>query len=153
MNFNNVEKIEGKREAFMKTIFVYFSLEGNTDHVASKMNECSGCDVLKIEVVKPYEFDASGYDLIIFGTRVWARDFAPPLKIFIRQNQDGLKGKRFAVYTGYRGSGCEKAARKLADFIGVENFEKQLQLVEPRARQSEKKDVMIKEFCKSLGMC
>jgi len=163
----------------MKSIFIYFSLESNTDYVAQKMKQFADCDLLRIEVVKPYpkkgfmmywhsgkdvmthaepdikpyKFDASKYDLIIFGTPVWARDFAAPLKKFIRQNNDGLKGKRFAVYTGYRGAGFEQTAAKLAEFIGIKGFEKQLQLVDPGKKQSEEKNKKIFEFCKSLGIC
>ena len=88
----------------MKTIVVYFSLEGNTEYVAEKISDYLKTDTLRLEPVKeyprgnfskffwggksvvfgetpklvPYNFDASKYDVIIIGTPVWAGSFTPP---------------------------------------------------------------------------
>ena len=93
----------------MKTAIVYYSMSGNTKFVADKIAEKIGADVIRLEPVeaypdkgirkffwggksavmeeKPelveYEFDAGQYDMIIFGTPVWASNFVPPLRTFI----------------------------------------------------------------------
>ena len=82
----------------MKTLIVYYSLEGNTGYAAKKIASGIGADTLEIRPVKgyptggfrkflwggksavmaetpklePYDVDLSGYDRIIFGFPVWA---------------------------------------------------------------------------------
>ena len=79
----------------MKTLIVYYTLEGNTHYAAKKRASKIGADVLRIKPVKkypkkgfrkffwggksavmaetpelePYTFDASSYDRIVFGSR------------------------------------------------------------------------------------
>ena len=77
----------------MKTIVVYYSLEGNTDLAAKKIAEKTGADLLRLEpekaypdsgfrkffwggksavmaetpALRSYAFDAAAYDRIVFG--------------------------------------------------------------------------------------
>ena len=77
----------------MKTIIVYYSLEGNTEYAARQIAAALGADTLRLEVTKayptsgfkkffwggksavmaetpklePYRFDGSQYDRVIFG--------------------------------------------------------------------------------------
>ncbi len=115
----------------MNTAIVYFSLNGNTDLTAKKISDKTGADLIRLTPVKsypktywkqlfwggkaavmgekpklePYTFDADKYDRIIFGTHVWASTFAPPLKTFILENKDKLKGKRIAAFTCFTQGG------------------------------------------------
>ncbi|MBO4473625.1 MAG: flavodoxin [Clostridiales bacterium] len=82
----------------MKTLVVYYSLEGNTKEAAEKIASALGADVMALVPVKdipkkgllkflhggsgatkgkgtelqPYSCDASEYDAIVLGTPVWA---------------------------------------------------------------------------------
>ena len=106
----------------MKTLIVYYTLEGNTHYAAKKIASLLDADVLRIKPVKtyprkgfrkflwggksavmaetpelePYTFDASAYDRIVFGFPVWAGNVTPPLRTFIKEND--LSGKRFAAF-------------------------------------------------------
>ena len=117
----------------MKTIIVYYSLEGNTDFAASKIAEIMGADLLRLVPKKsypstgfqkffwagksavmsetpelePYVFDRASYDRVILGFPVWAGNVAPPIRTFVR-DQD-LHGKRIAAFACQSGAGAEKA--------------------------------------------
>lgn len=160
----------------MKKVVIYYSLTENTEYVAKKIAQITGADLLKVEPakdypqkgplkyflggmhatrdinpeLKPYDFDSSQYDTIIFASPVWASKVTPPLKSFVEQNKENLKGKNFALYTGYRGNGAVKAAENFANFLGIEKFEKHLILTDPLQWSSPKKEAKIEEFCKSL---
>ena len=117
----------------MKTLIVYYTLEGNTHYAAKKIASAIGADVLRINPVKtypkkgfrkffwggksavmaetpelePYTFDAFSYDRIVFGFPVWAGNVTPPIRTFIKDNE--LSGKRIAAFACQSGSGAEKA--------------------------------------------
>lgn len=165
----------------MKTVIVYYSLEGNTEYTAEKIAEqlkqTGETDVLRIEpekaypdkgagkffwggksavmgekpTLKPYEFDVEKYDRIILGTPVWASTFAPPLRTFITENPD-IKNKKLAVVICFGGGGADKTINKLKKLIGVENFEAELILIDPKANVKPEDDAKIAAFCATLGV-
>lgn len=160
----------------MAEIVVYYSLEGSTEIVAKEIAGALNCDLLRIETVKkyvskgfmkfvhcgrdvfmnkkpalkPYEFDASKYDTIIFATPVWASNFVPALKTFIDANKDELRGKHFNLYTGFLGDGADIAAEKLAEYLEIDGFENHLLLVDPLKKPSDENKAKIEEFCKKI---
>ncbi len=99
--------------------------------------------------LQPYEFKTELYDRIIFGTPVWASTFAPPLRTFIHENPD-VKGKKIAVFTCFSGGGADKAIDKMKKYIGIEKFETELILIDPKEKVKEEDDVKIAEFCSVL---
>lgn len=163
----------------MKTAIVYYSLEGNTQYTAEKIAEIlkGSCeaDVIRIKpeksypdkgfkkffwggksavmaetpALQPYEFDAAQYDRIIFGTPVWASTFTPPIRTFINENP-AVKEKQIAVFTCFSGGGADKALKKLQAFLGIEKFEAELILVDPKVQVKEEDDAKIAEFCEQL---
>ena len=102
-----------------KDLVVYYSLEGNTEYVASVLKEKIDTDLLKLAPKKAYhdkgfakffwggksavmaekpeleeiDVDFSQYERIIFGFPVWASNFTPPLRTFIENNAGKLKVK------------------------------------------------------------
>ena len=141
----------------MRTAIVYYSMSGNTKYVADKIAEKIEADIVIIEPVKaypdkgakkfiwggksavmgekpqlrPYEFSADKYDRIILGTPVWASNFAPPIRTFIKENPE-ISGKKIAVFTCFSGGGADKAIEKMKKYIGIEKFEAELILVDPK---------------------
>ncbi len=159
----------------MKTLIVYYSLEGNTAYAAERIASELGADVLRLEPVKaypdsgfrkffwggksavmaetpellPYDFDADAYDRIIFGFPVWAGNVTPPIRTFLRD--DPPAGKRVAAFACQSGAGAEKAFGKLKAAVGIDALEAELILIDPKAKPSEENERRIKAFCESLN--
>ena len=158
----------------MKTIIVYYSLEGNTAFAAQRMAIELGADTLRIEPLKtypssgfrkffwggksavmaetpklqPYDFDAAAYDRVIFGFPVWASNVTPPIRTFIKEND--LSGKRIAAFACQSGAGAEKAFGKLKAALGIEKLEAELVLIDPKERPNTENDRKITAFCQEL---
>ncbi|MFA6169747.1 MAG: flavodoxin [Candidatus Margulisiibacteriota bacterium] len=106
----------------MKKLVVYYSLEGNTRFVAETVAKELGADLLELKpkkdvsVTSPMRFfwggkqvvmgekpelfplskEASGYDLIVIGSPVWAFTYAPAINSFLKLQP--LKGKKIALF-------------------------------------------------------
>ncbi len=161
----------------MKTAVVYYSMSGNCESVARTVARTLGADTVRIEpekaypdsgfkkffwggkaalmsespALKPYQFDATAYDLVIFGFPVWAGSPTPPIRSFINENADALKGKKFAAFACQSGSGAEKALAKLKAIPGIGSLEAELILVDPKDKPSPEKDKAIADFCAKLA--
>ena len=159
----------------MKTAIVYYSMSGNTKYVADKIAEKIEADIIRIEPVKvypdkgakrfiwggmsavmgekpalhPYEFNVEKYDRIILGTPVWASNFAPPIRTFVKENPD-IHEKKLAVFTCFSGGGADKAIEKMKRYIGIERFEAELILVDPKENVKVEDDEKIDEFCQNI---
>jgi flavodoxin len=96
----------------------------------------------------PYQFDAVSYDSIIFGFPVWASNIAPPLRTFIRK--PNLKGKKIAAFACQTAAGADKAFIKLKNELGINSFEAELTLLDPKINPNPENEQKIKDFCKKL---
>ncbi len=158
----------------MKTLIVYYTLEGNTHYAAKKIASLLDADMLRIKPVKtyprkgfrkflwggksavmaetpelePYTFDASAYDRIVFGFPVWAGNVTPPLRTFIKEND--LSGKRFAAFACQSGAGAEKAFENLKAALGIRELDAELVLIDPKAKPDPKNEKKISGFCGKL---
>ena len=160
----------------MKSLIVYYSLEGNTEYAARAIASILGADMLRIEPVKayptsgfrkffwggksavmaeqpqlqPYTFRPEIYDRIIFGFPIWAGKVTPPLHTFVQENLEALKGKRIAAFACQSGAGAEKALAKLKGYLGIEDMEAELVLIDPKAKPDPENEKRIKAFCDTL---
>ena len=158
----------------MKTLIVYYTLEGNTHYAAKKIASLLDADMLRIKPVKtyprkgfrkflwggksavmaetpelePYTFDASAYDRIVFGFPVWAGNVTPPLRTFIKEND--LSGKRFAAFACQSGAGAEKAFEKLKTALGIRALDAELVLIDPKTKPDPINEKKISGFCGKL---
>jgi len=115
-----------------RAIIVFYSYSGNTQKAADALNGLikSGYEVdilkldapkesksffgqcvrafrkLKTEIQNGVSFDVADYDLISFGTPVWAFGMAPALRTYI-DKCSGLEGKSAIIFSTY-GSGAGK---------------------------------------------
>lgn len=99
--------------------------------------------------LQPYEFNVEKYDRILIGTPVWAGNFAPPIRTFLKENPD-IQNKKISVFTCFSGGGAEKAIEKMKKYIGVERLEAELILVDPKENKKVEDDEKIDAFCQIL---
>ena len=100
----------------MKTLIVYYSLEGNTKMIAEKLAEKTGADLLEIKSLKEYpkkapakflvggkdaafkvcpeiekpEKNVKEYEAVVIGTPVWDGTIAPPLRSYLSPRATSL---------------------------------------------------------------
>lgn len=160
----------------MKSIIIYFSLEGNTEYIADELTKALSADKLKLVPKKaystsgfskffwggksavmaekpelePYDVDLSAYDQVVFGFPVWAGTFTPPLRTFILENKEGLKNKKIAAFACQSGAGAERAFAKLGECIGIDGFSATAIFIDPKDKPSEENTHKIGDFCKNL---
>ena len=99
--------------------------------------------------LQPYEFNAEQYDRIIIGTPVWASSFAPPIRTFLHENKS-ISEKKIAVFACFSGGGADKAIGKMKKYIGIDQFEAELILIDPRENRKPENDMEIEAFCSAL---
>jgi len=134
----------------MKSIIIYYSYSGNTRKVAAALTEyfkdrasieavelrpqdesasffsqCKRALCRKRAQLQGVNFDLSGYDLIFFGTPVWAFGPAPAMNAYL-DKCFGLKNKGAIIFTTY-GSGignqrCLNYMQELLAQKGVVEF-------------------------------
>ena len=160
----------------MRTIIVYYSLEGNSASVAEKLAEALGAETLRLEPekayptggmkkflwggksavmgeeppLKPYAFNAADWDRVVFGFPVWAGTFAPPLRTFIKEQGAELENKAVAAFACQSGSGGERAIGKLAALLGRKDLAAELVLIDPKAKPDPKNEEKLADFCRRL---
>lgn len=158
----------------MRTLIVYYSLEGNTEFAARRVAESLGAELLRIEPIKaypdsgfkkffwggksavmqetpaltPYAFDPGAWDRVVFAFPVWAGNVTPPIRTFIREND--LRGLRLAALACQSGAGAEKALGRLREALGGVQLEAEAILIDPKARPTPENEKKIAAFCDQL---
>ncbi len=161
----------------MKDLIVYYSLEGNTEYAAMKIREKTGAELLRLIPVKAYHdkgfakffwggksavmaekpaleeigIDPGQYERIIFGFPEWASNYTPPLRTFIENYKEQLKGKHFAAFACQSGMGGEKALAKLARSLEIPGFDQTAVFIDPKSKRSDVSDRKIDNFCGLLA--
>ncbi len=161
----------------MKTAIVYYSLTGNTDYAAQWIVSQIGADMVRLEPVKaypdkgfrkflwggksavmqeeppllPYAFDADAYDQVVLGTPLWAGNFAPPLRTFLRREGEKIKGKRLSLFVCCSGGSDKTAVKKLRGMLGGVALDTVLVLVDPKDRPNAEHDLRLEQFCRALS--
>ena len=161
----------------MKTVIVYYSLTGNTDYAAQWIVSQIGADMVRLEPKKaypdrgfrkflwggksavmqetpplmPYRFDADAYDQVVLGTPLWAGNIAPPLRTFLKQQGEKIKGKRLSVFVCCSGGSDGNAVKKLRALLGGVVLDTVLVLVDPKDRPNAEHDLRLEQFCRALS--
>ena len=159
----------------MKRLIVFYSLEGNTEYIADKLADSLGAGSLRLipekayadkgfakffwggksavmaekPPLKPYDLDAD-FEEIIIGFPVWAGNITPPIRTFVSENKELLKGKRISAFACQSGSGAEKAFGKLKGLLEIEDFHGTAIFIDPKNKPSEENEQRLERFVKDL---
>ena len=122
-----------------KTLVAYFTLSGNTEKAAKKIQEQTGADLYQIELVTPYpseykeqtklakeelqrgylppikELPANikDYDVVFVGSPVWWGTVATPVRTFLSSGV--LAGKTVIPFVTHGGGGADKSFSDTAE--------------------------------------
>ena len=128
-----------------KVAVVYFSWSGNTRFAAktiakkagaalfeikaetsynSNFNKCCDeakpeCYGKKLRPIKAIEgLDLAKYDLIFVGTPNWWGTMAPPVRTWVTQSKEALKGKKVCLFQTHGGGGMQRVGKEFAEIFG-----------------------------------
>ena len=106
----------------MKTLIVYYSFSSNNELLASHLQQRLGCDLYKIEEMKPRNgitifldllfkrtpkirecsIQLDTYDHFVLIAPVWAGKIAPPMKSFLEREKASINSYSFITLCGGR---------------------------------------------------
>jgi flavodoxin len=160
----------------MKTLVVYYSLEGNSQYIAEELAKKISADTLKLVPKKAYaekgfakffwggksavmaekpeleayDVNLAEYEQIVIGFPVWASTVTPPIRTFVLDNLEALKGKKIATFACQTAKGAEKAFPKLQELLGIDEFSAVATFLDPKTKPSDENNRILEEFCKQL---
>jgi len=138
----------------MKTVIVYYSCDGNCAFAAKQIGKTLKADIIQVQLtdekkrhgaskmfwgimqimsgalpaIKPVNFDAEAYDLIILGAPVWASSPAPAIRTFLSQTK--ISGKKIALFMCH-GGGMGKAMEKFKALLEGNSIVTEIDLNSP----------------------
>ena len=134
---------EGEKK--MKIAVVYYSWSGNTRFAAETIAKKVGADIFEIKAKTPYNndfgkccdeakpecngkklrpikpiegLDLAKYDVVFVGTPNWWGTMAPPVRTWVTQSKDALKGKTVCLFQTHGGGGMQRVGKDFAEVIG-----------------------------------
>ena len=129
----------------MKCAVVYFSWSGNTRCAAETIAKKTSADLFEIKAEKPYNsdfqeccdearpecygkklrpvkpiegLDLAKYDLVFVGSPNWWGTMAPPVRTWVTQSKDALKGKTVCLFQTHGGGGMQRVGSEFAEVVG-----------------------------------
>ena len=134
---------EGEKK--MNCAVVYFSWSGNTRFAAETVAKKADADLFEIKAKTPYNsdfnkccdeakpecygkklrpikpvagLDLAKYDVVFVGTPNWWGTMAPPVRTWVTQSKDALKGKTVCLFQTHGGGGMQRVGKEFAEVIG-----------------------------------
>ena len=158
----------------MKTLIVYYSLEGNTQWAAEQLAARLGADTLRLvpraaypdkgfkkflfggksavmkeaPELEPYKVDIKQYEQVVLATPVWAGTLAPPLRTFIQR--EDLSGRKLALAASSMGGSPGKTFEHLKALLNVTGDIPTLSLKDPKTHLSQANEDALAAFCEKL---
>ena len=159
---------------YMKTLIVYYSLEGNTKMIAEKLSEKTGADLQEIKSLKEYpkkapakfliggkdaafkvcpeiekiEKDVKAYEAIVIGTPVWDGTVAPPVRSFLRDTL--IKTPNVAAFACLAGKDPKKTFKVIKELTLVDNLLAEICFYNPLTGKDPDVDSKIDKLAEAL---
>ena len=147
----------------MKKLVVFYSLDGNTRLMAESVASATGADILELKPVKeitrnnfmkifvggkqaftkaepellPFDLKPEDYDIIFFGTPVWAWTYSPALRTYFRDHKP--VGKKVALFYCH-GGGPRNFLEKFEEAVEGNEFLGSIDFKDP-VRHDKDKDI------------
>lgn len=161
----------------MKSLIVYYSLDGHTRLIADIIAKETGADIFELETVKPSagksgfaKFflggmranfgqkpalkkpspDLHDYDLIFIGTPIWASKNVPAINTFIAERD--LAGKNVMLFSSSGGGDAGKGFAKLKNRLSGSKITGEIAFKEPAAADRDALTSKIKSWLSSAGV-
>lgn len=144
----------------MKSIVVFYSLEGNCKLIGNTIAEAAHSDILELKLRKPVPVkgpmkflagggsvmkksspelttvipDLSDYELIFIGAPVWAGSFAPAIRTFASSAR--LENKKMCFFTCCAGGPTEKCISDMKSLFEGNLFISDISFVNPATKDT-----------------
>ncbi|WP_160678314.1 flavodoxin [Clostridium sp. C8-1-8] len=158
----------------MKSLIIFYSLEGDTKLIANSINEELKGDIVELTPVKqipttgfkkflwggkqvmfkekpelePIAVDLSIYDLIVLGTPVWASRFAPVFNTFLESNN--ISNKKIALFCCHGGGKEGKTFSDFKEKLKDNQFLGEIAFEDPLKKDKEGNCLKAKEWIKAI---
>lgn len=145
----------------MKSIVVFYSLEGNCKLIGNTIASTINSDVLELKLKKPVPVkgpmkfitggrsamrkaspelvtaipDLSDYELVIVGAPVWAGTFAPAIRTFASKSH--IENKKIAFFTCCAGGSTEKCIADMKALFEGNNVLSDIRFINPSTKDTE----------------
>lgn len=159
----------------MKTLVVFYSLEGNTKYIAEIIAKQLQADLLELKPKREYptqgfkkyfcggksalfrecpeltnrEVDLGVYQNIIIGTPIWAESYSAPIRSFLKRNQ--FENKKVALFACHAGGGTEKCFAQLKRELSRNAFVGEKSFLNPLKHDREENAKEAAQWSKSLN--
>ena len=160
----------------MKTLIVYFSLDGSTRFMANLIARELDADILELKTIKPYPTnlpakmivggasaillktpllinkvpDMSCYDTVFIGTPIWAGKYAPPIASFLKRTD--ITNKKVGLFLSCGGGSPKGCIEKFKIALKDNEMLGELCLKMPVKKRPEDVEASIQSFLASLGL-
>jgi len=145
----------------MKSIVIYYSLEGNTKLIAEALAAKLQADIVQLQLEKPVpqeqakkymwagksvifhqrpklrnaKIDLKNYGNILLGTPVWAGGYASPLRTFLHENK--IRGKNIGLFVCQAGDDQPKCFKKLRKTLAGNTIRGEMFFTDPLKKGKE----------------
>ncbi|MDS0527486.1 flavodoxin [Clostridium sp. SHJSY1] len=160
----------------MKSLIIYYSLEGNTKFIAENIAKEINSDILELKVKKEYpkngfkkffwggkdvlfnkkpelfelDVDLNKYDYLFIGTPIWAGTYAPPFNTFI--SEYNIENKKIALFACHGGGGAEKFYVNFKNKLPQNDYIGEFDFVDPLKGDTNEHISKIKEWLTNLNI-
>lgn len=160
----------------MKSLVIYYSLEGDTKFIAETLAKETNSDILDLKVKKEYpkkgfkkffwggkdvlfnkkpelielDVDLNKYDCLFIGTPIWAGTYAPPFNTFI--STYNVENKKIALFACHGGGGAEKFYANFKKQLPQNDYIGEVDFLDPLKDDKDKSITKVKEWLNGLDI-